>query len=194
MKPIEEFITGLGNKKDKQTIIYTPWSNLRKDGSMAVGQVSFKDAKQVKKILVSARDNAIVNRLNKTRDERFPDLRQEKETRLKELRRRDHASQLERVSGKHVSLAWSRRKLMVMRCLAKGGGQGGSRAKGESLAEGPRLRRALHRGEPGPVQQPGSRGGLPRRFHVDMIQSSSVAKHPRTTRTYAMSLDHVSQP
>ncbi|KAI9798713.1 MAG: Coiled-coil domain-containing protein 25, partial [Sarcosagium campestre] len=56
-----------GNKKDNQTIIYTPWSNLKKDGSMAVGQVSFKDPKKVKKILVPNRENAIVNRLNKTK-------------------------------------------------------------------------------------------------------------------------------
>ena len=37
-----------GNKKDNITIIYTPWSNLKKDGSMAVGQVSFKDNKKVR--------------------------------------------------------------------------------------------------------------------------------------------------
>ncbi len=37
----------IGNKKDNVTIIYTPWSNLKKDGSMAVGQVSFKDNKKV---------------------------------------------------------------------------------------------------------------------------------------------------
>jgi hypothetical protein len=36
-----------GNKKDNVTVIYTPWSNLKKDGSMAVGQVSFKDNKKV---------------------------------------------------------------------------------------------------------------------------------------------------
>lgn len=37
-----------GNKKDNITVIYTPWSNLKKDGSMAVGQVSFKDQKKVR--------------------------------------------------------------------------------------------------------------------------------------------------
>jgi hypothetical protein len=36
-----------GNRKDNITVIYTPWSNLKKDGSMAVGQVSFKDNKKV---------------------------------------------------------------------------------------------------------------------------------------------------
>ena len=37
----------LGNKKDNITVIYTPWSNLKKDGSMAVGQVGFKDPRKV---------------------------------------------------------------------------------------------------------------------------------------------------
>jgi hypothetical protein len=36
-----------GNKKDNVTIVYTPWSNLKKDGSMAVGQVGFKDQRKV---------------------------------------------------------------------------------------------------------------------------------------------------
>ncbi|KAK3060679.1 Coiled-coil domain-containing protein 25, partial [Coniosporium uncinatum] len=35
-----------GNKKDNVTVIYTPWSNLKKDGSMAVGQVGFRDQKK----------------------------------------------------------------------------------------------------------------------------------------------------
>ncbi|KAI9886888.1 MAG: hypothetical protein M1823_001324 [Watsoniomyces obsoletus] len=85
-----------GNKKDNQTVIYTPWSNLRKDGSMAVGQVSFHDPKMVKRILVKQRENHIVNRLNKTKEEKFPDLRLEKESRLKELRQREQASRQER--------------------------------------------------------------------------------------------------
>jgi hypothetical protein len=41
-----------GNKKDNVTIIYTPWSNLKKDGSMAVGQVGFKDNKKVPLIVL----------------------------------------------------------------------------------------------------------------------------------------------
>jgi cell envelope opacity-associated protein A len=73
-----------GNKKDNITVIYTPWANLRKDASMATGQVSFHDPKKVKKVHVSVRKNVIVNRLNKTREEKFPDLRAEKETDQKE--------------------------------------------------------------------------------------------------------------
>jgi NFACT protein RNA binding domain len=40
-------MSALGNKKDNITVIYTPWSNLKKDGSMAVGQVGFKDPRKV---------------------------------------------------------------------------------------------------------------------------------------------------
>lgn len=36
-----------GNKRDNVTVIYTPWANLRKDGSMDVGQVSFHDHRKV---------------------------------------------------------------------------------------------------------------------------------------------------
>lgn len=47
MSSCELIIWVIGNKKDNITIIYTPWSNLKKDGSMAVGQVSFKNQKTV---------------------------------------------------------------------------------------------------------------------------------------------------
>ncbi|OTA00890.1 hypothetical protein A9Z42_0011810 [Trichoderma parareesei] len=119
-----------GNKKDNVTIIYTPWSNLKKDGSMDVGQVSFHDprkassllqtsyphpdfarclpprgivlywltqecaANQVKRVLVPHRENPIVNRLNKTKVERKPDLKAERDDMLKELRKKEQAAQL----------------------------------------------------------------------------------------------------
>ena len=43
----------------------------------------------VKKVHVSARHNPIVNRLNKTKEERTPDLRAEKETDLAQKRKKD---------------------------------------------------------------------------------------------------------
>ncbi|KAK5070883.1 hypothetical protein LTS08_000532 [Lithohypha guttulata] len=76
-----------GNKKDNVTIIYTPWSNLRKDASMATGQVSFHDPKMVRKIHVPARQNPTVNRLNKTKVEKFPDLYAEREADQREKRK-----------------------------------------------------------------------------------------------------------
>jgi len=53
---------------------------------------------QVKKILVIQRENPIVNRLNKTKVEKFPDLQMEKEERLKTLRKKDQKARDERVS------------------------------------------------------------------------------------------------
>ena len=37
--------------QDNVTVIYTPWSNLKKDGSMAVGQVGFTNQKLVRRRL-----------------------------------------------------------------------------------------------------------------------------------------------
>lgn len=53
---------------------------------------------QVKRIHVEQRENPIINRLNKTKTEKFPDLREEKEARQKELGRRDRDAQQARVS------------------------------------------------------------------------------------------------
>ncbi|CAI7582613.1 unnamed protein product [Penicillium glandicola] len=78
-----------GNKKDNITVIYTPWSNLKKDGSMAAGQVTFHNHKLVRKVYVKQRENPIVNRLNKTRIEKYPDLRAEKEEDTKKKQRGD---------------------------------------------------------------------------------------------------------
>ncbi|KAF2428966.1 DUF814-domain-containing protein [Tothia fuscella] len=99
-----------GNKKDNITVIYTPWSNLKKDGSMAVGQVGFKDQKKVKRIHVIQRLNPIVNRLNKTKVEKFPDLRQEKEDRARELRSRDRSTQLKRQKEEKIKERENREK------------------------------------------------------------------------------------
>jgi hypothetical protein len=52
----------------------------------------------VKKIHVPARQNPIVNRLNKTKVEKKPDFKQEKDDRMKELRQKDQAAQQKRVS------------------------------------------------------------------------------------------------
>jgi hypothetical protein len=51
----------------------------------------------VKKVLVAQRENPIVNRLNKTKVEKFPDLAMEREERLKAARKKDQAAKLERV-------------------------------------------------------------------------------------------------
>ncbi|KAE8156047.1 hypothetical protein BDV40DRAFT_282291 [Aspergillus tamarii] len=83
------------NKKDNVTVIYTPWSNLMKDGSMATGQVSFHNPKLVRKVFVRERENVIVNRLNKTRVEKFPDLMAEKEESLKKKQKEERKTREE---------------------------------------------------------------------------------------------------
>ncbi|POS87925.1 hypothetical protein EPUL_000196, partial [Erysiphe pulchra] len=103
-----------GNKKDNITVIYTPWSNLKKDGSMVAGQVGFKDPRQVKKVLIAQRENAVINRLNKTKVEKFPDLQLEKESFMKAIRKKEQAAQLERkkeearIAQKHKELKWQK--------------------------------------------------------------------------------------
>ncbi|PCH04207.1 protein of unknown function DUF814 [Penicillium occitanis (nom. inval.)] len=76
-------------KANSIEVIYTPWANLMKNASMATGQVSFHNPKQVKKVFVAVRQNPIVNRLNKTRVEKFPDLQAEKEEILKKQRKEE---------------------------------------------------------------------------------------------------------
>ena len=138
----------LGNKKDNVTIIYTPWSNLKKDGSMAVGQVSFKDNKkvgtfgfdlralsdgvQVRRIIVPQRENPIVNRLNKTKVEKFPDLALEKEEKLQILRKKDQTAKLERVSYSIAHLVFE-----LIRETEEGRSQDYPRAEREKVAKGP---------------------------------------------------------
>ena len=53
---------------------------------MATGQVSFRDQKLTKKVHIPARLNPTVNRLNKTKVEKYPDLHAEREENLREKR------------------------------------------------------------------------------------------------------------
>ncbi|KAF8766329.1 hypothetical protein HU200_007847 [Digitaria exilis] len=64
-----------GNKMNNVEVVYTPWSNLKKSPSMDVGQVGFHNPRMVRVLTVEKRVNEIINRLNKTRVERRPDLK-----------------------------------------------------------------------------------------------------------------------
>ncbi|KAI9105683.1 hypothetical protein DFS34DRAFT_641683 [Phlyctochytrium arcticum] len=75
-----------GNKKSNITVIYTPWSNLKKTQGMETGQVTFHKNNLVKRVHVKERENGIINRLNKTKVERYPDLVEEKIQRDREER------------------------------------------------------------------------------------------------------------
>ncbi|KAJ2953526.1 hypothetical protein O0L34_g1128 [Tuta absoluta] len=71
----------MGNKMNDIDIVYTMWANLKKTPAMEVGQVAFHKDREVRKVRVAKRSNEIVNRLNKTKREAFPDLRLEREDR-----------------------------------------------------------------------------------------------------------------
>ncbi|KAA8525295.1 hypothetical protein F0562_007150 [Nyssa sinensis] len=68
-----------GNKVNNVDVVYTPWQNLRKTASMDVGQVGFHNPKMVRTVRVEKRINDTVNRLNRTKVERTPDLKAERE-------------------------------------------------------------------------------------------------------------------
>lgn len=96
-----------GNKVNNVDVVYTPWSNLKKTASMDVGQVGFHNSKMVRTIRVEKRVNDIVNRLNKTKVERTPDLRAEREAvnaaeraerkvHLREKKKREEIDRLEK--------------------------------------------------------------------------------------------------
>ncbi|XP_052175266.1 uncharacterized protein LOC127790049 isoform X2 [Diospyros lotus] len=68
-----------GNKVNNVDVVYTPWQNLKKTASMDVGQVGFHNPKMVRTVRVEKRINEIVNRLNRTKVERKPDLKAERE-------------------------------------------------------------------------------------------------------------------
>uniref|UniRef100_A0A914UJN8 Coiled-coil domain-containing protein 25 n=1 Tax=Plectus sambesii TaxID=2011161 RepID=A0A914UJN8_9BILA len=70
-----------GNKMNNIDVVYTMWENLNKTGDMDVGQVGFKKNKEVRKVHVEKRINDIVNRLNKTKNEKEIDYRGEREER-----------------------------------------------------------------------------------------------------------------
>lgn len=85
-----------GNKMNDVDVVYTMWSNLKKTKSMDVGQVGFHRDKEVRKIRVEKRINAIVNRLNKTKVVKEVDLQAEREARDKKEREDVKAKEKER--------------------------------------------------------------------------------------------------
>ncbi|KMZ70208.1 putative Coiled-coil domain-containing protein [Zostera marina] len=96
-----------GNKVNNIDVVYTPWFNLKKTTSMDVGQVGFHNSKMVRTVRVVKRLNDTVNRLNKTKVERKPDLKAEREAvnaaekaerklQLRDKKRREEMGRLEK--------------------------------------------------------------------------------------------------
>lgn len=73
-----------GCKKTSVYVVYTRWKNLKKTNSMVDGQVSFHRPQNVKRMEVE-KNKAIVNELNRSKKEEYPDLFQQQQDREREL-------------------------------------------------------------------------------------------------------------
>lgn len=110
-----------GNKVNNVDVVYTPWSNLKKTASMDVGQVGFHSSKMVRTVRVEKKINEIVNRLNKTKVERKPDLKAEREAvaaaeraeRKHQLREKKRREEIDRLEKEKQSELRSYKGLMV---------------------------------------------------------------------------------
>ncbi|KAG6387973.1 hypothetical protein SASPL_153169 [Salvia splendens] len=110
-----------GNKVNNVDVVYTPWQNLKKTASMDVGQVGFYNSKMVRTVRVEKRINEIVNRLNRTKVERTPDLKAEREAvnaaeraeRKQQLREKKRREELDRLEKERQTELRSYKNLMV---------------------------------------------------------------------------------
>eukprot|EP01128_Nolandella_sp_AFSM9_P001811 TRINITY_DN12219_c0_g1_i1.p1 TRINITY_DN12219_c0_g1~~TRINITY_DN12219_c0_g1_i1.p1 ORF type:complete len:207 (+),score=65.16 TRINITY_DN12219_c0_g1_i1:72-692(+) len=74
-----------GSKRKSVKIVYTMWSNLKKTGSMDVGQIGFHD-ESARRYHTVSKENIIINRLKKTKREEHPNLADLQNGRRAELR------------------------------------------------------------------------------------------------------------
>eukprot|EP00735_Rhodelphis_limneticus_P001025 TRINITY_DN11572_c0_g1::TRINITY_DN11572_c0_g1_i1::g.22026::m.22026 TRINITY_DN11572_c0_g1::TRINITY_DN11572_c0_g1_i1::g.22026 ORF type:complete len:230 (-),score=76.71,sp/Q7T312/CCD25_DANRE/54.41/1e-69,DUF814/PF05670.8/2.5e-24,DUF814/PF05670.8/1.3e+04,DUF1764/PF08576.5/14 TRINITY_DN11572_c0_g1_i1:74-712(-) len=76
-----------GCKKNNVRIVYTAWSNLKKNADMDVGQVGFHVQSKVRHLMVEKKKNEIVNKLKKTEEEKYPNLAEQQEEALRAITR-----------------------------------------------------------------------------------------------------------
>lgn len=73
-----------GCKLSSVYVVYTRWKNLKKTSDMVDGQVGFFRPDNVRRISIE-KHNTIVRQIDKTKEERDPDLFQEQQDRLREI-------------------------------------------------------------------------------------------------------------
>eukprot|EP01006_Ploeotia_vitrea_P063971 TRINITY_DN86655_c0_g1_i1.p1 TRINITY_DN86655_c0_g1~~TRINITY_DN86655_c0_g1_i1.p1 ORF type:complete len:208 (+),score=37.32 TRINITY_DN86655_c0_g1_i1:25-648(+) len=91
-----------GCKLNDVKVVYTPWTNLKKTAAMKEGQVGFHSDKAVKYTIVAKKKNAVINKLEKSKQEKFPDLQAEREERDRQER---HEKKMELVAEKAAEKA-----------------------------------------------------------------------------------------
>jgi len=86
-----------GCKQSSVYVVYTRWKNLQKTASMVDGQVGFHRPENVRRMQVE-KNNAIVNKIIKTKQEMYPDLFQMQQDRLREIQmeKKEQRRQLEK--------------------------------------------------------------------------------------------------
>jgi hypothetical protein len=65
-------------------VVYTRWKNLKKTNDMVDGQVGFHRPDNVRRLKIE-KHNTIVRQIQKSKEERYPDLFQEQQDHLREL-------------------------------------------------------------------------------------------------------------
>ncbi|KAM6365893.1 coiled-coil domain-containing protein 25 isoform 2-T2 [Alca torda] len=126
-----------GCKMNNVNVVYTPWTNLKKTADMDVGQIGFHRQKdvsvctsgwqtvtfpwiivlctpKVKMLTVEKKVNEILNRLEKTKVERFPDLAAEKEARDRE-ERNEKKAQIQEMKRKEKEEMKKKKELEELR-------------------------------------------------------------------------------
>lgn len=92
-----------GCKLNHIRVVYTPWSNLKKTGDMAVGQIGFHQESLRRYYTVEKKDREVLKRLEKTRvesnDVNFQKLREERDA---EERRNQRAENMEKAKQEKV--------------------------------------------------------------------------------------------
>jgi hypothetical protein len=73
-----------GCKLSNVYVVYTRWKNLKKTNEMVDGQVGYHRPENVRRFKVE-KNNSIVRQIEKSKEERFPDLYQEQQNRLREI-------------------------------------------------------------------------------------------------------------
>lgn len=103
-----------GCKMNNINVVYTSWGNLKKTADMDVGQIGFHRQKEVKIVAVEKKINEIINRLEKTKEERYPDLAAEKESRDRE-ERNEKKAQLQELKKKEKDETKKKKEMEELR-------------------------------------------------------------------------------
>eukprot|EP00954_Amorphochlora_amoebiformis_P026679 1380730-Amorphochlora_amoeboformis.AAC.1 len=107
-----------GNKEKNVKIVYTMWKNLHKRNSMEIGQIGFHDTKKLRYVKVEARKNEIVNRINKTKEEKDSSyIKKSWEEMKRKQRAREKAKKKKEAEALKKKIQVEKEKVQFATCL-----------------------------------------------------------------------------